>query len=69
MALEFDHSLFMAESSQTYITSSFGFHLGFDHLRFSLALTMLIQKHLKRWGHSRGSAATESTVLAGERID
>ena len=30
---------------------------------------MLIYEHSKQWGHSRGSAANESKVLAGELID
>ena len=29
---------------------------------------MLMKEHSKQWGDSRGSAATESKVLAGEKL-
>ena len=39
--------------------------LGVQHLWSSIALTMLSKEHQEQWGHSGGSAATESKVLAG----
>ena len=58
-----------SENAQAFFTSSLGFQLGFQHLGSSVALPILSQKHQERWGHSRGSAATESKVLAEGQID
>ena len=44
------------------------FNFNFHHPGSSLAPTILSQEHQERWGHSGGSAATESKVQPGRQI-